>query len=185
MKYKVGDKVKVRTDLVVDNQYGGLSFVVDMKSCAGKEFIIEKEYHGYAGGRYKLEGVSMWVWTDEMLLKSGTFTKLDLKPGMILETKDRKFLIIQLSGGEWIAADNTGFIEGKNFYDNLKCRVSDVYDVQKVYCGPSIGDAIQNLCLSYNKGELLWERTPEVVEMTLEDIAKKIGVPVKSLRIKD
>ena len=41
MKYKVGDKVRVRKDLEVGKDYGNHDVVEDMKKYKGKEFIID------------------------------------------------------------------------------------------------------------------------------------------------
>ena len=41
MKYKVGDKVRVRSDLVVGEYYGGLYFHTCMERLKGKEYTIE------------------------------------------------------------------------------------------------------------------------------------------------
>ena len=40
MKFKVGDKVRVREDLVVGNFYGVGSFVDSMEYCKGEVFEI-------------------------------------------------------------------------------------------------------------------------------------------------
>ena len=42
MKYKVGDKVRVRKDLVPDNDYGGVYYVDAMDELKNKEVIITK-----------------------------------------------------------------------------------------------------------------------------------------------
>ena len=60
MKYKVGDKVRVRKDLVVDNYYGGVCYVEYMDGFKGKECVIT-DMDGIA---YQIG--DFW-WTDEML----------------------------------------------------------------------------------------------------------------------
>lgn len=40
MKYEIGTKVKIRTDLKTDNLYNGIDFTIDMKSYMGKEAKI-------------------------------------------------------------------------------------------------------------------------------------------------
>lgn len=68
-KYKVGDKVRVREDLKVDEDYymeGGETrdrFVVDMAEFRGKVVTI-KEHSGE--GKYKIEGDDIYSWTDDM-----------------------------------------------------------------------------------------------------------------------
>ena len=70
MKFKVGDKVKVRNDLVGDAFYGRLVFVNEMAEFMGKDFVIEevdidKEDEDDEPA-YRLTGVTFW-WNDEML----------------------------------------------------------------------------------------------------------------------
>ena len=60
MKYKVGDKVRVRKDLVVDNYYGGVCYVEYMDGFKGRECVItDMDAIAYQIGDF-------W-WTDEML----------------------------------------------------------------------------------------------------------------------
>lgn len=64
MKYKVGDKVRVRKDLEVGNMYGGYTFVDSMNEFKGKELTIRKLYPS----SYELiEDKGEYGWTDEML----------------------------------------------------------------------------------------------------------------------
>lgn len=63
MKFKVGDKVRVREDLEVGKDYGNCDVVEDMKKYKGKEFIInEVRRHCY-----RLKNENWYYWTDEML----------------------------------------------------------------------------------------------------------------------
>ena len=63
MKYKVGDKVRVRKDLEVGKDYGNHDVVEDMKKYEGKEFIIDEVRRNY----YRLKDENWYYWTDEML----------------------------------------------------------------------------------------------------------------------
>ena len=62
MKYKIGDKVRVRKDLVPGNEYGGVCYVECMDKFKDKECIItyvdDTSYH--------INDSKYW-WTDEML----------------------------------------------------------------------------------------------------------------------
>lgn len=62
MKYKVGDKVKVRSDLRVGKSYGEHAFVHDMFKLSGKIATIESVWKQ----GYRIEEDTYW-WTDEML----------------------------------------------------------------------------------------------------------------------
>ena len=64
MKFKVGDKVRVREDLVIGSCYGKERFVDGMKEYKGQIFTIKKNY----GGFYIFEK-NLFNWTDEMLEK--------------------------------------------------------------------------------------------------------------------
>lgn len=63
MKYKVGDKVRVRTDLVVDGCYGGVSFTEGMEKYAGQTVTID----ALLDDEYLIdEDLYFWEWTEEM-----------------------------------------------------------------------------------------------------------------------
>lgn len=64
MKYKVGDKVRIREDLVTGGSYGGYVAVDDMTDMCGNVVTIERvgEVHGY----YIKEDPDEYCWTDEM-----------------------------------------------------------------------------------------------------------------------
>lgn len=61
MQYKVGDKVKVRSDLKVGKGYGEHAFVHDMFKFVGKIVTIESVWKQ----GYRIEEDTYW-WTDEM-----------------------------------------------------------------------------------------------------------------------
>lgn len=63
MKYKVGDKVRVREDLVRGKKYGGTTFYMD--KWAGKIVTISFADNNY----YEItedDQINKWCWTDEM-----------------------------------------------------------------------------------------------------------------------
>lgn len=65
MKYKVGDKVKVREDLSTKDAYDGCSFVPEMKLFLGETVTIHKVYGNI--NRYEIkEDHGAWYWTDSM-----------------------------------------------------------------------------------------------------------------------
>lgn len=65
MKYKVGDKVKVREDLSTDKMYDGCYFTPSMILFLGKTVTISKV--SWSINRYEIkEDLGTWNWTDEM-----------------------------------------------------------------------------------------------------------------------
>ena len=65
MKYKAGDKVRVREDLSKEKCYGGCCVDSVMEQFAGEMVTISHEYGRI--NRYKIEEDNMrWCWTDEM-----------------------------------------------------------------------------------------------------------------------
>lgn len=63
MRYKAGDRVRVRKDLVVGNVYGGVLFDKKMCSYLGKIVEISKVYTCY----YRICDNTPFVWTDDLL----------------------------------------------------------------------------------------------------------------------
>lgn len=63
MKYRAGDKVKVRSDLKCEEYYGGVPFTSEMNRFKGMEFTIARVNNG---GDYKVLETP-YTFTDEML----------------------------------------------------------------------------------------------------------------------
>lgn len=64
MKYKVGDRVRVRRDLQIGTPYGDWLFSSGMNDYKGKVVTISGTYPN----KYRVrEDKERWVWTDEML----------------------------------------------------------------------------------------------------------------------
>ena len=64
MKYKVGDKVKVREDLEAGKTYGGSTFSIQMREYRGQIVTIKI----VDNNSYSIEeDKQYWYWTDEML----------------------------------------------------------------------------------------------------------------------
>lgn len=87
MKYKVGDRVKIKENLIVDKYYNGEAFIDDMKPYVGQLAIINQIVEDE---KYKLDIDSEdWVWTEDML-EPKQFTKSDLKDGDIVTLRNNK-----------------------------------------------------------------------------------------------
>ena len=97
MKYKVGDKVRVRKDLELDKKYGNVLYSLDMDEFKNKECVITKV--GFIA--YKINNSVHW-WSEEMLepvddlleyaLEKLGMTKEELEDEMNEDKKDIKFI---------------------------------------------------------------------------------------------
>ncbi len=65
MKYKVGDKVRVRKDLKVGERYGSDVFIVDMLPMLGKVVTINEVFE--QTNKFWIEELPCWAWTPEMV----------------------------------------------------------------------------------------------------------------------
>lgn len=109
MKFKVGDKVRIKEDLSCNKCYKTAA-VKDMEKYKGKIAKVKRiSYLPFSEG-YKLDIDDMeWIWSDDMLEQCETrFKKSDLKNGDIVTCRDdRKMTIISESlrdeGGHPIA----------------------------------------------------------------------------------
>lgn len=86
MKYKVGDRVKIKNDFSCDKNYE-VGTNKKMEKYAGRIMTIRKEYEG---STYKMQEdindcdwQDGWTWSEDMFEKVG-FTKSDLKDGDIV-----------------------------------------------------------------------------------------------------
>ncbi len=79
MKFKVGDKVRVRKDLETNKKYGSMTYVEGMGKMKGKTVTIKE----VCWNSYWIEEFD-YNWTDEMFEEKANFTKSDLKDGDIV-----------------------------------------------------------------------------------------------------
>ena len=66
--FKVGNKVVVKEDLIIGNQYNNLVFAKAMEQYKGKEFVITSYYKTNNGNRYFLAEINDWTFSDDMLM---------------------------------------------------------------------------------------------------------------------
>lgn len=172
MRYKIGDKVKVREDLIVGRQYGGDCFVEGMKELLGKVVEISDVFREK---EYTVRG-NLFGWTDEMIegkVKS-TMTKSDLKTGMIVTTE---------SGQEyWVMKNN---VSGIDAFVNIKTGgynnfTSYTEELNSKSClgGNIIKIEIPHAPNVTSRRTLLWERE-EVKKVTMKQIEEKFGCKVE------
>ena len=84
-KFKVGDKVRLRDDLKVGRDYGGITFLRDMKDLQGKELTIDRISRQ---GNYILKE-GRFYYSEEMLEKvNDTDDLLEFALGKLNMTKE-------------------------------------------------------------------------------------------------
>jgi|GEM_PF-6765904 len=173
MKYKVGDKVLLRNDLVDGEVYGINSFVNGMlkgQVVTIIEIVHHSGYHIKEGG---------YFYTDEMIVglaNENTFKKEYLKAGMVIEVKNGggktclAMICDSKSFGLCISGDNT-FFTLKDVKDGL--TYSDGYStatITKIYDLPYT--AFNAHVISTDNRKLLWELKEEDTKRK-ENIKKK------------
>ena len=182
MKFKVGQKVRVKDSLAINTRYGKYQFTAAMAKYRGKTYFISDVVrdHYQLSGCMNMDGTFYWCFTDEML-EPANFTKDDLETGMVVEyrTGDLKLAIEDhmYGFGCWNDFDH--------YDDNLLCQNRDVQccDIMRVYrVKTSTLRDLREIFLLENL-DLIWERheesEPEAQEMTLAEIEKELGRQIK------
>lgn len=186
MKYKVGDRVLIRQwdDMVKEfglDKDGDIvcspfPFIADMKVYCGQVLTISEAYDG----NYLVKEDKRFFWTNNMIERRVDMTKSELKSGMVVEIR---------GGDRMICIDNNGKLVLMNLNGESYMYVDDMDDdmsypiwcdhctIMKVFASQKTLDD----CRSTKK--IIWER-PEAKEMTVADIEKALGYPVKIVKEK-
>ena len=151
--FKVGDKVRVKEGLKGGEYYGGLYFNHNMVRHCGEVATITRVRQA----TYDLDIEEYgYVYNDHMLAPA-TFTKSNLKDGMVVQHRDGDMFIVF---GDTLVAQN-GTWDLDEYHDDLTdCNEKDA-DIVKVYkvkphCGNDINDVYDVDYL-----DLIWERKEE------------------------
>lgn len=179
-KFKVGDKVKIREDLVLGARYymeGVDAFetvVSEMLPLKGQIVTIDRVY---SDGYSILE--SEWSWSDGMFESyKANFTKSDLKNGMVVEYKNglRRLFIKKDVIDKSLFIGEEGSLNLISFKDTLECIGCDDMSVYRIYTSisPNLTNFFDNEYLS-----LVWERTSRFKEMTVGEIEKELGYKIR------
>ena len=108
MKFKVGDKVRVREDLIIGKWYGKDTFSIGMKDTLGGVYEVKKIF----GFGYKLDCSDIYVYTDEMLELVCCFEEK-----IITYRKDNKVIAKYYKGNKTVTA-------------KAKCAPEDEFDFE-------------------------------------------------------
>lgn len=164
MKYKVGDKVRVREDLIIDKEYGNDFFVIGMKGMLGKTVTIDSVNE--EGETYHIRECG-FNWTEEMF---------EDKPSL-------KGKIVEVAAGYtyYMITETKGLREGYHATDIAWSATNDFYPVKVWEVDGRKARNLENLC-EEAKGELIWEKETEKVEMTVAEIEAQLGYSVKIVK---
>lgn len=169
-KLKVGDRVEV-TKLCLSDKEDGV--------CVGDVGTILQIFT--TGYQVKLDKASNTVFgmiynqLKKMEENKMEFSKKDLKSGMVVELRyGSRLLVVEVNGKlELIGKNEWNSLSHRD--ENLKCTNRE-FDIVKVYkADPS------SLERMLRATELIWERK-EFKEMTIADIEKELGHPVKIVK---
>ena len=136
----------------------------------------------YSSAKYLRENLPEY---EVITLNDLQMKKQDIQLGMVVEYRCGKKALVISVNDEILLSDNNGFMRLKDYTDDLlvmdRHSESGKWDIDKIFkvtieC--SI-DTMLNGCFL----KLLWERQKEV-ELTMDEIAEKFGIPVKNLKIK-
>lgn len=161
MKYKVGDKVRVRSDLKNVDSYKiyGVGTNKEMERMAGKIVTIDS----VGSDCYKVKECN-YVWTDKMFEGyAGKITKEELF-NMPIGTK-----IITDKGKEFVFNEESFTNEDALIYDY---NIDDSLNlIDGSYYGAKIVKVLEP------EYKTVWKEVPK--KMTLEEIEKELGYPVE------
>lgn len=185
MKYSIGDKVKIKSNL---SGCTGMLACDGMKPWRGKEMTINYvETSSRFPNYFMEEDGRVWRWTDEMIeCKVTRFSKSDLKVGYTVKLHNGEFCNIDIcEDGLFIHHKTSGFnspIE-RCYEHDLTHNGRDDFNIEEVY---GLADHPWYQVKSTAEGRrLLWQREPATVEITILQIAEKFNIPAESVRIKE
>lgn len=181
-KYKVGDKVLVRKDLIVDNLYGGVDFIDDMEYLKGKICTISNVIDQDIVDIYELvednKYSTKYSWTEEMLEPVETENVVknlnDLRFGDIITLRNEE---------RYVYADTVMYGEKEQYAldcDYLKETYNEDFTTKTVrgnVC--DFNEKSYDIMKIERQGKVVYERKEKIVEMTLEEVCDKLGYDVK------
>ena len=88
MKYKVGDKVRIRRDLQRDKKYAGCYFNPSMAKYCGK--VVTIDYVFRDTGYFSCKESSGWQWSDEMVEKVDEMGKTGIVIDIVIDGKETR-----------------------------------------------------------------------------------------------
>ncbi|WP_394911949.1 hypothetical protein [uncultured Robinsoniella sp.] len=184
MKYKVGDKVRVLSDLVKDDpRFRDVGVEEEMEAFRGKKVTIS---HLYKTGEYLIsEDGEEYLWAEDMFSEITEFELDDLETRMVVETRDKcrylvlrgRYLVLRdkekihfmNANGNTCIRNSQGF--GPLYDENMKNGNPDK-DILKVFPKVDTFEEVKTV------NDPIWERK-EPKKMTLTEICNELGYDIE------
>ena len=165
MKFKVGEKVKIKKNL--KEGYDFKYYVADeMEKFKGKTVTI----YSVNSEAYRIEEDNMrWEWTEDMFEGLAIITKEELFKmplGTIIKTDEKEHNIFVKVGENDFCNDDADHIES--------CDVND--DLSLKYFGNKIIE------IQEPNYTTIYKEDKQVKEMTIAEIEKELGYPIKVIK---
>lgn len=136
----------------------------------------------YSSAKYLREHLPEY---EVLTLNDLQMKKQDIQLGMVVEYHCGKRALVILVNDEVLFSNANGFMRLKDYNDDLlvinRHSTSNMWDIDKIY-RVTVECCIDTM-LSGDFLKLLWER-PKEIELTMDEIAEKFGIPVENLKIK-
>lgn len=175
MKYKVGDKVRVQKNLTDGTYYGTDTANEEMCELAGEIVTISRVREG----SYDIvEDDELYMWTEEMFQ---TCPKGFIEPGSIVECRyGAKYIYLNglfLNSNGEARMDDGGLDDFSA--DLIYLEENERFDIMQIYKSESkkLKDLFDPEYLTP-----VWERGEGPKEMTLEEVEKELGYPIKIVK---
>lgn len=168
MKFKVGDKVRLKNDLEIGKKYGYMTFQYGMNT----EEILIVQSVGSNGNVY----AKGWYYSPEMLEK---LPVSHIENGRFC--RDRNGDIYVWLFGQMFANDE--ILAEICFNDDLtsqSCRDCDIMEIRQPI--PGLAFNINELFENFDKMELIWKREPEAKDKAIEMLNDVISDCEKSIK---
>lgn len=182
MKFKAGDRVRVKEGLESGHLYGDLAFTRDMKECCGKVFEVCSidEDRGY-----RMKGAPCFY--NDAMLEPAPFGKSALKTGMrvFLRNGEDRVVMKDNAAGEDALVSLCGKMWNRLDYCHEDLTHVKYEDLDIVAVFEPEFEAYMLTEFDKEHFRPVWKREESPVEITIAEIAELKGVSPERIRIKE
>lgn len=181
MKYKVGDKVRIKTweSLVrefglvnhrnINVKYGVLG---EMKKHCGKDVLVKNVHHDYY--ELELDDERCWSWYKDTI----TDATPELEVNMLVKIRNGSVYVVTKNSLSRVG----GFLHSSDYFNDLKHESIDDFDIMEIYVCDNMHKLYKDISnfgeIRTDNAKLIWERNP-ITELTVEEIEERLGYKVK------